>query len=45
MLPKKVNVVDFNAISTSSSVDVIYTQSSGGQDVEIYAPDNFGGLY
>lgn len=30
----------FNAISTSSSVDVIYTQSSGGQDVEIYAPDN-----
>ena len=31
---KKVNV------GTSSSVDVIYTQSSGGQDVEIYAPDN-----
>ena len=37
---KKVNVGSFNAISTSSSVDVIYTQSSGGQDVEIYAPDN-----
>ena len=28
---KKVNVGSFNAISTSSSVDVIYTQSSGGQ--------------
>ena len=37
---KKVNVGSFNAISTSSSVDVIYTQSSGGQNVEIYAPDN-----
>lgn len=37
---KKVNVGSFNAISTSSSVDVIYTQSSGGQHVEIYAPDN-----
>ena len=36
---KKVNVGSFNAISTSSSVDVIYTQSSGGQNVEIYAPD------
>ena len=29
---KKVNVGSFNAISTSSSVDVIYTQSSGGQE-------------
>lgn len=37
---RKVNVGSFNAISTSSSVDVIYTQSSGGQHVEIYAPDN-----
>lgn len=37
---KKVNVSSFNAISTSSSVDVIYTQTSGGQDIEIYAPDN-----
>lgn len=37
---KKVNVGSFNAISTSSSVDVIYTQSSGSQNVEIYAPDN-----
>ena len=33
---RKVNVGSFNAISTSSSVDVIYTQSSGGQHVEIY---------
>lgn len=37
---KKVNVGSFNAISTSSSVDVVYTQSSGSQNVEIYAPDN-----
>lgn len=37
---KKVNVGSFNAISTSSSVDVIYTQSSGSQSVEVYAPDN-----
>lgn len=37
---KKVNVGSFNAISTSSSVDVIYTQTSGSQDIEIYAPDN-----
>ena len=37
---KKVNVGSFEGISTSSSVDVIYTQTSGGQSVEIYAPDN-----
>lgn len=37
---KKVNVGSFNAISTGSSVDVIYTQSSGSRSVEIYAPDN-----
>jgi hypothetical protein len=37
---KKVNVGSFNGISTSSSVDVIYTQTSGSQSVEIYAPDN-----
>lgn len=39
-ITKKVNVGSFNAISTGSSVDVIYTQSSGAQSVEIYAPDN-----
>lgn len=39
-ITKKVNVGSFDAISTSSSVDVIYTQSSGSQSVEIYAPDN-----
>lgn len=37
---KEVNVGSFNAISTGSSVDVIYTQSAGEQRVEIYAPDN-----
>lgn len=37
---KQVNVERFDAISTSSSVDVVYTQSSGSQKVEIYAPDN-----
>lgn len=37
---KKVNVDSFHAISTSSSVDVIYTQTSGSRNVEIYAPDN-----
>lgn len=37
---KKVKVGSFNAISTSSSVDVIYTQTSGSQNIEIYAPDN-----
>ncbi|MDO4180408.1 MAG: head GIN domain-containing protein [Bacteroidales bacterium] len=37
---KKVNVGSFEGISTSSSVDVIYTQTSGSQSVEIYAPAN-----
>lgn len=37
---KKVDVGSFDAISTSSSVDVIYTQSSGSRNVEVYAPDN-----
>lgn len=37
---KKVNVGSFEGISTSSSVDVIYTQTSGSQSVEIYAPSN-----
>lgn len=37
---KTVKVSKFDAISTSSSVDVIYTQTSGSQNIEIYAPDN-----
>ncbi len=37
---KKVEVGKFNGISTSSSIDVIYTQTSGNRDVEIYASDN-----
>lgn len=37
---KKVNVGSFDAISTSTSINVIYTQTSGGRSVEIYAPDN-----
>ena len=37
---KTVKVDKFDAISTSSSVDVVYTQISGSQKVEIYAPDN-----
>lgn len=37
---KKVKVGDFKAISTATSIDVIYTQTSGSRDVEIYASDN-----
>ena len=37
---KQVQVDSFDGISTSTSIDVIYTQTSGKQDVEIYAPDN-----
>lgn len=37
---KQVNVESFTAISTSSSIDVVYTQTSGNRHVEIYAPDN-----
>ncbi len=37
---KKVKVDDFNAISTSTSIDVVYTQTTGDTEVEIYAPDN-----
>lgn len=36
----KVETERFHAIETSSSVDVIYSQTSGKQDIEIYAPDN-----
>ena len=37
---QKVKVGSFDGISTSTSIDVIYTQTSGQPDVEIYAPDN-----
>ena len=37
---RKIKVGNFDGISTSSSIDVIYTQTSGQPDVEIYAPDN-----
>lgn len=33
---KQVEVGSFHTISTSSSIDVLYTQSSGKQEVEIY---------
>ena len=37
---KKVKVGKFDGISTATSIDVLYTQTSGGQNIEIYAPDN-----
>jgi len=37
---KKVEVGTFDGISTSSSINVVYTQTSGSPDIEIYAPDN-----
>ena len=37
---KKVKVGKFDGISTATSIDVLYTQTSGEQDIEIYAPDN-----
>ena len=37
---QKVKVEKFDGISTSTSIDVIYTQTTGHTDVEIYAPDN-----
>ena len=37
---KKVKVGTFDGISTATSIDVLYTQTSGSQDIEIYAPDN-----
>ena len=37
---QKVNVGRFNGITTSCSIDVIYTQTSGSQSVEITASDN-----
>ena len=37
---KQMKVDAFDGISTSTSIDVIYTQTSGRQNIEIYAPDN-----
>ena len=37
---KKVSVGKFDGISTATSIDVLYTQTSGSQDIEVYAPDN-----
>ena len=37
---KNITTSEFNAISTSTSVNVIYTQATGEPSVEIYAPDN-----
>ena len=39
-ITQKVNVEKFDGISTSTSIDVIYTQTTGNMDVEIYGPDN-----
>ena len=39
-ITQKVQVGKFDGISTSTSIDVIYTQTTGNTDVEIYAPDN-----
>ena len=37
---KKVKVENFDGISTATSIDVAYTQTSGTPDIEVYAPDN-----
>lgn len=37
---RQVKVDSFDGISTSTTIDVIYTQTSGNQQIEIYAPDN-----
>ena len=39
-ITQKVKVDHFDGISTSSSIEVKYTQTTGSTDVEIYAPDN-----
>ena len=39
-ITQKVKVDNFEGISTSSSIDVKYTQTTGSTDVEVYAPDN-----
>lgn len=37
---KKVHTGSFKGISTSTSIDVLYTQTAGSRNVEVYAPDN-----
>lgn len=37
---KKVKTDKFDGISAAASIDVVYTQTSGVQDIEVYAPDN-----
>ena len=39
-ITQKVKVDNFEGIQTSTSIDVVYTQTTGETDVEIYAPDN-----
>lgn len=39
-ITQKVKIDNFEGISTSSSIDVKYTQTTGSTDVEVYAPDN-----
>lgn len=39
-ITQKVKVDHFEGISTSTSIDVVYTQTTGETSVEIYAPDN-----
>lgn len=39
-ITQKVKVKDFSGIKVSGSPDVIYTQTRGKYEVEIYAPDN-----
>ena len=39
-ITQKVKVDNFEGIHTSTSIDVVYTQTTGETDVEIYAPDN-----
>ena len=39
-ITQKVKVEHFEGISTSSSIDVKYTQTNDFTDVEVYAPDN-----
>ena len=39
-ITQKIKVDNFEGISTSSSIDVKYTQTTGSTAVEVYAPDN-----
>lgn len=39
-ITQRVKVEKFDVISTSTAIDVVYTQTDGEPDVEIYAPDN-----